>query len=56
MSISRFSGEAKVITGLKGRKYADNLLDSIEKHLTLSHVDNTTEKQNDCVRHAVLSV
>lgn len=55
MSINGFSGEAKVITSLKGRKYADNMLDLLEKHLALSHVDHVTDKHNDCIRHAVLS-
>lgn len=56
MSKTGFSGEAKAITGLKGRKYADNLLDSIEKYLGINHVDNFNEKHNDFIRHAVLSV
>lgn len=55
MSINGFSGEAKVITSLKGRKYADNMLDLLEKHLALSHVDHVADKHNDCIRHAVLS-
>lgn len=49
--------EAKVITNLKGRKFTENFLKSLERDLGLSNNNYKQEKLvTDCVRQVMISI
>ncbi|XP_022914879.1 lipoyl amidotransferase LIPT1, mitochondrial [Onthophagus taurus] len=56
LSKSGFTGEAKVLTSLKGRKFSEDAINSLEYYLRGSTNDSTEDKfVSDCVRKVMTS-
>jgi len=54
LTASGFTGEAKVVTGLKGQKFSEEAMDSIEANLGVNSYSDEKERfVTDCVRRAM---